>query len=106
MSRWITSLVVAATLPTERSARREFESEDNITRRPPVIASDIGRYVDGKRSGRRWIVVDSSSMNRLTSSPEVFGGTCFCTTGDRSAGGRGAVLSVVVDVAESVLSGA
>jgi len=106
VSRWITSWVVAATLPTERSARREFESDDNITRRPPVIASDIERYVDGKRSGRRWIVVDSSSMNRVTSSPEVVGGACFCTTGERSPGGRDAVLSAVVDVAESGLSGA
>lgn len=42
-SRWIVSPVVAATLRTERSARRDAGSVDSITVRPPAIVSAIGR---------------------------------------------------------------
>ena len=63
-SRWITSPVVAATLPTERRARREASSVDSITRRPGVIASAIGRYRVGSGAGPRCRLSASALMKR------------------------------------------
>ena len=57
------SPVVAAILPTERNARRDAGSVESITRRPPVIASDIGRNGIGRGAGVRRTVCDSSVMN-------------------------------------------
>ena len=57
------SPVVAAILPTERRARRDAGSVESITRRPPVIASDIGRNGMGSGAGVRRMVCDSSVMN-------------------------------------------
>ena len=67
-ARWITSSVVAATLPTDRSARLDASSVDSITWRPPVIASAMGRNDTGRGAGRRRIVWDSSVMKRSASS--------------------------------------
>lgn len=57
------SPVVAATLPTDRRARREAPSVDSITRRPPVIWSAIGRNGMGNGAELRRTVCDNSVMN-------------------------------------------
>jgi hypothetical protein len=60
---WIVSPVVAATLPTERSARRDAASVESITGRGPAIESASGRNDAGKGVGRLRTVRESSVMN-------------------------------------------
>jgi len=62
-SRWIVSPVVAATLPTDRSARRDAVSVDNITGRGPAMASASGWNDVGSGAGRLRTVRESSLMN-------------------------------------------